>query len=78
MSRVPSQKCSTQICRVVSRKALGIGNDPAAVPEGQTINIGNRYDVSAFKKAGCWSSWEIMVVGAKYTIYLFFVASCSL
>ncbi|CAN1229651.1 Ras-related protein RABA1f [Linum grandiflorum] len=36
----------TQIYRVVSRKALDIGDDPAALPRGQTINV----------KAGCCSS----------------------
>ncbi|CAN1229635.1 Ras-related protein RABA1f [Linum grandiflorum] len=36
----------TQIYRVVSRKALDIGDDPAALPRGQTINVG----------AGCCSS----------------------
>ena len=45
----------TQIYRVVSRKALDIGDDPAALPRGQTINVG-RDDVSAVKKAGCCSS----------------------
>ncbi|CAI9087352.1 OLC1v1021404C1 [Oldenlandia corymbosa var. corymbosa] len=44
-----------QIYRVVSRKALDIGDDPAALPKGQTINIGSRDDVSAVKKAGCCS-----------------------
>ncbi|KAI4312222.1 hypothetical protein MLD38_037059 [Melastoma candidum] len=46
----------TQIYRVVSRKALDIGDDPAAVPKGQTINVGSRDDVSAVKKAGCCST----------------------
>ncbi|KAI6705296.1 hypothetical protein NL676_008258 [Syzygium grande] len=46
----------TQIYRVVSRKALDVGDDPAALPKGQTINVGNRDDVSAVKKAGCCSS----------------------
>ncbi|KAL3522395.1 hypothetical protein ACH5RR_015229 [Cinchona calisaya] len=45
----------SQIFRVVSRKALDIGDDPAALPRGQTINIGSRDDVSAVKKAGCCS-----------------------
>ncbi|KAF5180314.1 Ras-related protein raba1f [Thalictrum thalictroides] len=30
----------TQIYRVVSRKALDIGDDTAALPKGQTINVG--------------------------------------
>ncbi|KAL1823156.1 hypothetical protein DCAR_0311022 [Daucus carota subsp. sativus] len=41
----------TQIHQVVSKKALEVGNDPAAVPKGQTINVND--DVSAVKKAGC-------------------------
>ncbi|KAL3739985.1 hypothetical protein ACJRO7_021292 [Eucalyptus globulus] len=36
----------TQIYCVVSRKALNIGDDPAALPKGKTINVGNRDDVS--------------------------------
>jgi Ras-related protein Rab-11A len=46
----------TQIYRVVSKKALDIGDDPAAPPRGQTINVGGKDDVSAVKKAGCCSS----------------------
>ncbi|GFS30270.1 Ras-related protein like [Actinidia chinensis var. chinensis] len=46
----------TQIYRVVSRKALDIGDDPAALPKGMTINIGSRDDVSDVKKGGCCSS----------------------
>ncbi|KAG5561791.1 hypothetical protein RHGRI_004737 [Rhododendron griersonianum] len=46
----------TQIYRVVSRKALDIGNDPAALPKGRTIDIGSRDDVSAVKKGGCCSA----------------------
>lgn len=30
--------------------------DPAALPKGQTINVGGKDDVSAVKKAGCCSS----------------------
>lgn len=45
----------TQIYRVMSRKALGVANDPALVPKGQTINIGGKDDVSAMKKTGCCS-----------------------
>ncbi|GMY31938.1 ras-related protein RABA1f-like [Fagus crenata] len=44
-----------QIYRVVSRKALDIGDDPAALPKGQNINIGSKDDVSAVKKVGCCS-----------------------
>ncbi|KAF3621933.1 Ras-related protein RABA1i [Capsicum annuum] len=44
----------TQIYRVVSRKALDIGDDLASVPRRQTINIG-KGDVSAVKKGGCCS-----------------------
>ncbi|ONM21551.1 Ras-related protein RABA1f [Zea mays] len=39
-----------------SKKALDIGDDPAAPPRGQTINVGGKDDVSAVKKAGCCSS----------------------
>ncbi|KAH7544908.1 hypothetical protein FEM48_Zijuj01G0035800 [Ziziphus jujuba var. spinosa] len=46
----------TQIYRVVSRKALDIGEDPAALPKGQTINVGTKDDVSAVKKVGCCST----------------------
>ncbi|KAF9666592.1 hypothetical protein SADUNF_Sadunf16G0244800 [Salix dunnii] len=42
----------TQIYHVVSRKALDIGDDPAALPKGETINVD---DVSAVKKVGCCS-----------------------
>lgn len=44
----------TQIYRVVCRKALEAGDDPAAVPKGQTINV--KDDVSAVKKVGCCST----------------------
>lgn len=45
----------TQIYRVVSKKALEVGEDPAAVPsQGQTINVGNS-DATATKKGGCCS-----------------------
>ncbi|KAK9937970.1 hypothetical protein M0R45_014733 [Rubus argutus] len=37
-------------------KALEVGDDPAAVPKGQTINVGSKDDVSAVKKAGCCSA----------------------
>ncbi|KAL1834134.1 hypothetical protein DCAR_0104301 [Daucus carota subsp. sativus] len=46
----------TQIYHVVSRKALDIGDDPAVLPKGQTLNIGGKDDVSAMKKGGCCSS----------------------
>ncbi|CAA0815462.1 Ras-related protein RABA1f [Striga hermonthica] len=45
----------TQIYHVVCRKALEIGEDPSALPKGQTINVGNKDDVSAVKKVGCCS-----------------------
>ncbi|KAH6788711.1 RAB GTPase-like protein A1F [Perilla frutescens var. frutescens] len=45
----------TQIYHVVSRKALDIGDDPAALPKGQTIDVGSKDDVSAVKKIGCCS-----------------------
>ncbi|KAI7741762.1 hypothetical protein M8C21_000606 [Ambrosia artemisiifolia] len=46
----------TQIHQVVSRKALDAGDDQAALPKGQTINVGNKDDVSALKKVGCCST----------------------
>ncbi|KAG4982291.1 hypothetical protein AAZX31_10G065200 [Glycine max] len=46
----------TQIYHVVSKKALEIGDDPAALPKGQTINVGSRDDASAVKKDGCCSA----------------------
>ncbi|KAF5778263.1 putative small GTP-binding protein [Helianthus annuus] len=46
----------TQIYHVVSRKALDIGEDSAALPKGQTINVGSKDDVSAMKKVGCCST----------------------
>ncbi|KAK7302870.1 hypothetical protein RJT34_13767 [Clitoria ternatea] len=46
----------TQIYHVVSKKALDIGDDPATIPKGQTINISSRDDVSAVKKTGCCST----------------------
>lgn len=45
----------TQIYRVVSKKALELGDNPSAVPDGQTINMGTKDDVSAVKKVGCCS-----------------------
>lgn len=46
----------TQIFHVVSWKALDVGNDPAALTKGQTVNVGSKDDVSAVKKVGCCSS----------------------
>ncbi|XP_021766009.1 ras-related protein RABA1f [Chenopodium quinoa] len=46
----------SQIYHVVSRKALDIGDDPAALPKGQNINIGSKDDVSAVKQSGCCSN----------------------
>ncbi|MQM03800.1 hypothetical protein Taro_036583, partial [Colocasia esculenta] len=43
----------TQIYRVVSRKALEAGDEPAEVPKGQSINM--KDDVSAVKRVGCCS-----------------------
>ncbi|MBA0822922.1 hypothetical protein Goarm_019686, partial [Gossypium armourianum] len=40
----------TQIYHVVSRKALEVGDDPAALPKGQTINVG--------KQGRCFSPQE--------------------
>lgn len=46
----------SQIYHVVSRKALDIGDDPAILPKGQTINIGSKDDVSAINNSGCCSN----------------------
>ena len=46
----------TQVYRVVSKKALDIGDDPTSVPtQGETINVSSD-DVSATKKVGCCSA----------------------
>ncbi|KAI4371749.1 hypothetical protein MLD38_010064 [Melastoma candidum] len=45
-----------QIYRVVGKKALDIGEDPAPLLKGQTINVGSRDDISAVKKSGCCST----------------------
>ncbi|EPS64921.1 hypothetical protein M569_09858, partial [Genlisea aurea] len=45
----------TQIHQVVSRKALEIGNDPSALPKGQTINVGSKDDASSVRKISCCS-----------------------
>lgn len=50
------QQVLTQIYRVVSRKALDVGEDSAAVPsQGQTVDVANK-DVTGAKKAGCCSA----------------------
>jgi len=64
----------TQIYHVVSKRALEIGDDPAALPKGQTINVGSRDDVSAVKKAGCCSSW----VGSKRQSLYFYLKTHAL
>lgn len=46
----------TQIFRVVSRKALDIGDDPAALPKGQTINVGTKDDALTVNEVGCCSA----------------------
>lgn len=46
----------SQIYGVVSRKALEGGDDPAALPKGQAINVGARDDVSSVKTVGCCSA----------------------
>ncbi|URE45009.1 RAB GTPase [Musa troglodytarum] len=43
----------TQIYHVVGRKVLAIGDDPSALPIGQTINIDMKDDRQAANKAGC-------------------------
>ncbi|CAH8364107.1 unnamed protein product [Eruca vesicaria subsp. sativa] len=45
----------TQIYRVMSRKALDGTGDPTYLPKGQTIDIGNKDDVTAVKSSGCCS-----------------------
>lgn len=50
------QQVLTQIYRVISRKALDVGEDSAALPsQGQTVNVGNK-DAIAAKKTGCCSA----------------------
>ncbi|CAL9105157.1 RAB GTPase [Musa troglodytarum] len=46
----------SQIHRVTSKKALDVGDDAAVLPKGQTINVGDKDDVSAVKKGGCCST----------------------
>lgn len=46
----------SQVYRVVSRRALDGGDDPATLPKGQTINVGGKDDVSAVKQTGCCST----------------------
>lgn len=46
----------SQIYRVTSKKALDVGDDAAVLPKGQTINVGEKDDVSAVKKGGCCST----------------------
>ncbi|XP_010518782.1 PREDICTED: ras-related protein RABA1e [Tarenaya hassleriana] len=45
----------TQIYRVTNRKTLDPGSDSAALPKGQTIDIGTKDDVTAVKSTGCCS-----------------------
>ncbi|RAL49109.1 unnamed protein product [Cuscuta campestris] len=45
----------TQIYHVISRKALEVGDDPAAPPKGQSIDVGGKADVSALKNVNCCS-----------------------
>jgi Ras-related protein Rab-11A len=46
----------TQIYRVVSKKALDVGEDTSTVPgAGKTISVGNN-EVTATKKVGCCSA----------------------
>ncbi|KAL9269856.1 Ras-related protein [Drosera capensis] len=60
---------SLNIYHVVRRKALDIGDDPAALPQGQTINIGNKDDVSAVKKNSTAFHLEIDAYGAKEKLH---------
>lgn len=45
----------SQIYRVVSRKVLDGGEDPAALPKGKNINVGTKDEVSTSTKVGCCS-----------------------
>ncbi|KAG9157528.1 hypothetical protein Leryth_010345 [Lithospermum erythrorhizon] len=45
-----------EIYHVVSKKGLDVGDDPAALPTGNTINIGDKDDVSAVKSNSCCSA----------------------
>ncbi|KAE8686432.1 Ras-related protein RABA1i [Hibiscus syriacus] len=46
----------TQMYHLAKRNALEVGDNSAALPKGQTINVRSNDDVSAMKKAGCCSS----------------------
>ncbi|KAE8714986.1 Ras-related protein RABA1d [Hibiscus syriacus] len=46
----------TQMYHLAKRKALEVGDNPAFLPKGQTIDVRSNDDVSAMKKAGCCSS----------------------
>lgn len=46
----------TQVYRVVSRKALDMGDPVSVSLKGETISVGSKDDVSAVKKVGCCSS----------------------
>lgn len=48
----------TQVYRVVSRKVLDIGADPAALPKGHTIDLNSEEEEkpSPVNKSGCCSS----------------------
>ncbi|GAA0162051.1 small GTPase [Lithospermum erythrorhizon] len=45
-----------EIYHVVSKIGLDVGDDPAALPTGKTINIGDKDDVSAVKSNSCCSA----------------------
>ncbi|XBI18481.1 hypothetical protein VPH35_060252 [Triticum aestivum] len=45
-----------EIYRVVSKKALDIGDDPAAPPRGKTIDVGGKDDVTPVNTGGCCSA----------------------
>ncbi|KAE8678096.1 Ras-related protein RABA1i [Hibiscus syriacus] len=46
----------TEVYRVVSRKALEVGDNHGALPKGHSINVGGKDDVSSVKNTGCCSA----------------------
>lgn len=56
MLRTLSLKCSLRFTAWLAGKALDLGDDPASLPKGRTINVGSKDDVSAVKKVGCCSN----------------------
>ncbi|KAI6705261.1 hypothetical protein NL676_008223 [Syzygium grande] len=64
----------TQMYRMVSRKALNIGDDPTALPKGQTINLGT-WTMSQLSRKPVVARREKCWFGCKSA--LLFIALCS-